>query len=91
MVHISNNKSLSPSCLLPPESSSLQATPSKSHMPHGNKNLKSEILIIAIVLSSFAAYPVVPTSVGTSLNTNIFLLFASSEEKKSIPLFLLCV
>ena len=41
---------------------------------------QNEILIIAIGLASFAASSVAPTSVQTSLNTNIFLLFSSSEE-----------
>lgn len=43
---------------------------------------QSEILIIAVDLASFAACSVVLTSVETSLNTNIFLLFASSEENE---------
>lgn len=54
---------------------------------------QSEFLIIAIDLASFAACSVVLTSVETSLNTNIFLLFASSEEneKEYSTFSVLCV
>lgn len=54
---------------------------------------QNEILITAIGLASFAACSVVPTSVETSFNTNIFLLFASSEENEGVysTFFVLCV
>lgn len=80
MAYISSNKYIS---LASPKS--LQACKQfqvkvPCHMVTGTQ--QNEILIIAIGLASFATCSVAPASLETSLNTNIFLLFASSGENE---------
>ena len=92
MAHISSNKSLSLAGF-PPSLQACKQFQVKVTCHMVTRTQQSEILIIAIGLASFATCSVVPASVETSLNTNIFLLFTSSEdnEREYSTFSVLCV